>query len=218
MKRNDLYQFVKENLNGPNDPTTQQKLCQFVSSDVCSAAEVEKEISRFLSKLRDKWNSCYRNALVFENKYSSWLEQNFVLPCSLPNTPVDKPSKSGGRPKCAFEEASDRSKRRKAQQIRLSHSPNELLQATVMSLRAEGKSVEAKVVQSLAHDDGQKPYTADEALALLLDTSLTKASYQLLRNQAIERGYNLYPSYNTLREAKLRCYPEHIEVDEMILR
>ena len=41
-----------------------------------------------------------------------------------------------------------------------------------------------------------------------------KGSYQLLRSQAIEKGYNLYPSYNSLREAKLRCYPEHIQVDD----
>ena len=54
-------------------------------------------------------------------------------------------------------------------QIRMSHSPDELLHAIMMSLRAEGRSVEAKVVQSLTHDSGQRPYTADEALALLLD-------------------------------------------------
>src|SRR3977135_656265 len=161
MKRNDLYQFIKGNLNGPNDPTAQQKLYQFVSPDVSSDAAVQKEISRFLSKLRDKWNECTRNMVVFENKYSSWLEHEFVLPSSLLNTtPDNKQIKSGGRPKCDFEEASGRSKRRKAHQIQVSPSPDELLHATMMSLTAEGKSVEAKVVQSLTQDSGQKPYTA----------------------------------------------------------
>src|SRR3977135_468463 len=114
MKRNYLYQFIKGNPNGPNDPKAQQKLCQFVSPDVSSDADVQKEVSRFLSKLRDKWNECSRNIVAFENKYSSWLEHEFVLPSSLLNTtPDNKQIKSGGRPKCDFEEALDHSKRRK---------------------------------------------------------------------------------------------------------
>jgi len=54
----------------------------------------------------------------------------------------------------------------------------------------------------------------DEALCLLLDARLTKASYQIIRNQATEKGFDIYPPYNDVRDAKLLCYPADISVSD----
>ena len=51
-------------------------------------------------------------------------------------------------------------------------------------------------------------YDANDALALLLDLSLTKDLYQHLRNQAKKKGLNtLYPPYSAVLAAKKCCYP-----------
>nr|XP_047125293.1 uncharacterized protein LOC124807453 isoform X2 [Hydra vulgaris] len=56
--------------------------------------------------------------------------------------------------------------------------------------------------------------SSDEALALILDCNLTKASYQLMKNKADEKECNLYPAYNNVRMAKDRCYPKNICVTD----
>lgn len=38
--------------------------------------------------------------------------------------------------------------------------------------------------------------SGEEALALLIDANLTKHTYQLLRNKALEKNHHLYPPYN----------------------
>lgn len=45
---------------------------------------------------------------------------------------------------------------------------------------------------------------ADEALSLLVNAKLTKHQYQLIRLNAKENDYDIYPPYNLLREAKTR--------------
>ena len=58
------------------------------------------------------------------------------------------------------------------------------------------------------------PYTADEALAWMLDSKVNRDSYQLTRTQAKKRKADIYPSYKKIQEAKRRCYPDDIKVDD----
>jgi len=44
---------------------------------------------------------------------------------------------------------------------------------------------------------------------------LTKDSYNTKRLGAKQRGANIYPSYDKVRSAKLRCYPDGIKVSEV---
>ena len=53
----------------------------------------------------------------------------------------------------------------------------------------------------------QRQYSKEEALALFVDCKLTKQAYILLRQNAIQVGHFLYPSYNKLQEAKNECCP-----------
>lgn len=97
-----------------------------------------------------------------------------------------------------------------------------------MQLRSEGKSAEANIVKQVIvktdsstsildkkvndASSSQKniniiPYTPREALAFMLDTDMSKASYHLTRTQAKLRGVDLYPSYDRVKEAKRECYP-----------
>ena len=52
-----------------------------------------------------------------------------------------------------------------------------------------------------------RPNTPVEALALMLDTDLSKREYQQIWLEAKERAADIYPSYNSVRNAKKKCYP-----------
>ncbi|EFN80648.1 hypothetical protein EAI_00083, partial [Harpegnathos saltator] len=127
-----------------------------------------------------------------------------------------------------FSSLCERSKRRRIQQLKNKHSADELAYAAQMQLRSEGKSAEANIVKQVIvktdsstsildkkvndASSSQKniniiPYTPREALAFMLDTDMSKASYHLIRTQAKLRGVDLYPSYDRVKEAKRECYP-----------
>jgi hypothetical protein len=59
------------------------------------------------------------------------------------------------------------------------------------------------------------PYSEDEVLAFLINTRMTKDSYNTTSLGAKQREANIYPSYDKIRSAKLRCYPDGIEVSEV---
>lgn len=53
----------------------------------------------------------------------------------------------------------------------------------------------------------QTSYTAEEVLALMVKINLTKEQYQIMQSSAKSKAYNIYPSYNKVREIKMLCYP-----------
>ena len=57
-------------------------------------------------------------------------------------------------------------------------------------------------------------YSPEEALNILVETGLTKAQYQLLREGAEAHNAHLYPPYNSVRSAKEACYPPGITCTE----
>jgi len=58
--------------------------------------------------------------------------------------------------------------------------------------------------------------TEDDALANLLENSLTKCQYNNFRELSISRSCELFPAYNKVREAKSKCRPFDINVTESV--
>jgi hypothetical protein len=50
------------------------------------------------------------------------------------------------------------------------------------------------------------PYTAEEALSLLIEAHLTKSQYTQIRSQAKMKNCNIYPSYYVIKAVKEECY------------
>ena len=50
-----------------------------------------------------------------------------------------------------------------------------------------------------------------KALAMILEMNLTTRNYQKLRNQAIENGADLYPSYKKVKKMKRLCTPKNVQ-------
>ena len=61
-----------------------------------------------------------------------------------------------------------------------------------------------------------KPYTPEEALALMTDARLSRADYDKIRKGAKFRNADIYPSYKVVQAEKPKCYPpkEFITVSE----
>lgn len=125
-----------------------------------------------------------------------------------------------GRPSQSFASSSDRSKRRKTQEVRSTLSTEELTYAAQMSLRSSGRVHAAQVLQDVTlisptraskyiaavWSQNEAPLTSDEALSLMIEKGESKRSYQLSRNAARAHKCQLYPSYHEVEKARNRCY------------
>lgn len=142
---------------------------------------------------------------------------------------ISEKRSSSGRPEKNFEECTERTKRRKIQDITNDVSPDKLLFATKSSLHKQGKRAAADLLsQATEHSPSRPveirrafkqcakatiiPYTPTEALAFILNTGMTKDMYIYTRLEAKRRNANIYPAYEKVKEVKLQCYPEGIIV------
>lgn len=187
------------------------------------------------SKIRRKWDKCKRNKNNFMRNNSNWLDA--IITVSIPDHSVKIHTQQnlGGRPRKEFDECSERTKRRKGSEVCNANDTKILVYAAHKSLRLDGKHEEAKLMKEAIMTSSESKriskalnssksitniisYTPTEALALIIDTGLTKNSYQVIRTQANSRGANIYPSYKRVREAKAECYPpkEFIHITEVI--
>lgn len=155
-----------------------------------------QEIKRYLSQtfvphFRRRWQEAGRNKNIFRNKYQDWLANTcsitLVEPCN---------SAQGSRPEKSFEECSVRTKRHKIRQL-LDNVSKELLIAA-------SKKCQSPTVS----------YSPERALALLIDASLSKHDYTVLRQSSKELGSDIFPTYDQVLEQKKLCYPANIDISE----
>lgn len=194
---------------------------------------IKGKIEGFCSTVNKKWresNRCMSNFLIQNEK---WLKLDFNIPIKENNEVICQPSTSRGRPRKTFLDLSERSKRRQTEFLRKTTTNEELIWATKSSLFAEGKRASADLLSQVTKYSPRRaikirkiyknsqnkfksitPYTEDEALAFIIDTRMTKDSYHKTRLGAKQRGANIYPSYDRIRLAKEKCYPESIEISE----
>lgn len=244
INRGTLFEFLKLNSTSFADPQLSFILIRYLqtqapSLDVTNSTKIKQQVSFFLSNLKKRWNMSSRTSVKFLTQNKSWLNeaQTFECPNPLPVTELNAALANDdvetmeainrGRPRTSFDDASERSKRRKTESLRQLTS-SELLYAGQMKLRADGNvasSILVKHITSCSPSEAEvlrshiskknselTPYTTSEALAMYLDTQLSKQSYQQLRIEAINHGADIYPSYHKLLEEKRACYPNGIEI------
>lgn len=131
------------------------------------------------------------------------------------------PIYSGGRPEVLFEEASDRIKNRKIQDLIQTTSTEKLVFATSESLRRTGNTNASSVLKDITTTtltrakkyrtafktkgiQRRKKLCMHEALQLFVDADLSRSQYILIR----KCDKDVFPPYNLLLEAKNKCYPE----------
>lgn len=117
-----------------------------------------------------------------------------------------------------FKDASLKTKKRRSEELKDGRDLNEILLAAAIALEEEGRPLDAQIVRNMMatdKDDDSKCLSADKALSVLMDTGMSKQDYQTVRLTVKEyTGMNTFPAYNHVREAKEKCIPEGIVVDD----
>lgn len=174
----------------------------------------------FKLKFVSNFNKCYRKKPIFLEKCSKWLDS--VVGFKIASS---KSSRHVGRPKKSFEDSSRKTKIRKIKSIRRRIPSEKLILAAASSQRAAGNRDLAWVIEHLVGhpekassvrkflemenlETNPRPLSINDALTFLCHNDLSKHQYQNIRMLSLERGANIYPTYNELREGKSLCYPE----------
>ncbi|BES91384.1 Hypothetical protein NTJ_04193 [Nesidiocoris tenuis] len=154
---------------------------------------------RFLPHFIKKKREVDSSKSKFYKRYAKWLEGEFTL--DLGTSSVDSCSECdvGGRPVKHFSECGKRAQYYKVNSLRECCS-QELIDAAASSSREEEK---------------RAVLDADSALALITQANLSKYQYETIRKTTKEKGYNIFPSYGKVLEAKTKCYPPNIEISEI---
>lgn len=211
-----LYKYILDKLNIEKCAADREK-------------SLKMTIKVFVAKLFTKWKQSYRIHDRLIKNHHNWLNEEFKVGNMQRELKTPRKVVVPGRPKKDFGSASLRSKQRSVQTLVKHHSPEQLSFATESSLVRSGKRKAAKVMklavessprslkrmqQSKSTTHSCTPYTAVEALALIVDTSMTKEDYIKVQKGAKARGANIYPAYNQIFKIKQTCYPENITVSE----
>ena len=215
-----------------------------VKSDVPEHIDqlTSKSTQDFSYKLRQRWSKSNRTLENFLDKNREWLDSNLFsdevnsyfskgMDEDVPSTsavPDTSLPSNAGRPSKDWESLSKRSRQRQATDLLSQKKPLELLYTASQGFYK--KNPDLKYVLKFAMmspsrptrmrklisqpSKQQEPFTSDEALSLLVATDMTKRSYQTVRTSAKRKRANIYPTYNEVREAKRKCYPEDISISE----
>lgn len=121
-----------------------------------------------------------------------------------------------------FDQCSRRTKKRRCEIIRSKISDMQINDVFMENLRKNDRKDDAKIIEKLRNaspdrktkilqilneDSEIVPYSADEALAMMVDGNLSTYQYETIQRQAKSRNANIYPPYYRILEAKKMCYP-----------
>nr|CAH7755184.1 unnamed protein product [Callosobruchus chinensis] len=173
-----------------------RRLYQFLASscDVrciteVSLRETKNALTRFSSKLSDKWAKCGKNRDRFLSKNSEWIAGDLVFHVCLhqPRPSTSRCSVRSGRPQKQFEVSCSKTKRRRVEDLLTSRSTSEIMAAAEFSARLSGKRNLATVtkgavastekckamkesVVTSGNISNQRILTKEEALAYYVDS------------------------------------------------
>lgn len=173
--------------------------------------EFRRHLSRFKAQFRQRWIAARYSTDIFIKKNAEWLAAAIKVPIFAPD--------KRGRPEMSFELSSERSKRRKTEELRRNKSPEELSFAAQMSLRKVGQVDAASVIKDVTATTPtraskykksiKQPFAEQDqisplrALSLFVEGDFTRRQYNLIRQTDKSR----FPCYSVLQKAKMECYP-----------
>lgn len=188
--------------------------------------------NNFFRLYSKKWKAAFYKKNVFQKKYATFLNENFVVKfdidfnrsvhnisasssnVSLENPLAEEQNKiiklKKGRPRLSYEESSEKTKKRRVQELISKYGAEELIKA-------------ADCLRNQCNDDFDINESTDDieinindVLAMYVDLELTKAKYEKLRtyNKKLY-GKPLYPPYNSIKNAKEKCYPKALNVSDL---
>lgn len=199
-------------------PNLDEKLDSFRSHLLSSEDYTEEQIdtlkrnfSHFKSQIKQRWLKAHKKVAVFLKANHSWLEGTFEIPAISQNRP--------GRPTKLFSESSERTKRRKTEEIRSVVAQDVIIHAAQVELRKSGKRDASEVLKEITStptraSEYKKAFskstrentcslTPIQALSMFVEADLTRRQYEIVRNT----NKKFFPCYSLLQKAKQECYP-----------
>lgn len=213
--RSFLYELVKESPS----KLIEEKL-QYMENrvaDRCRCPEeqrgkLNRSLRYFKSDFKKRWSLSNNIEERFLKKNEQWLGGTVKIP--------NYASGSSGRPEKDFKSCSERTKRRKTEELRQQSTPEELTYAACMSQRASGNPNAAVMIKKITETPTKASKfkkslqvleksqvfknSPSKALSMLVDADLTKHQYETIRSF----NKNIYPCYSLVKKAKLDCYPK----------
>lgn len=113
--------------------------CEGYSEDQIKT--LKRTFSHFKSQLRQRWLSAHKKEEVFRKYNDSWLEGTIEIPVVAQNRP--------GRPRILFGESSERTKRRKTEEIRSNLEEEVIIHAAQVELRKSGKRNASDILKEI---------------------------------------------------------------------
>ncbi|XP_026736408.1 uncharacterized protein LOC113499977 [Trichoplusia ni] len=196
-------------------------------------------VANFISKSEIFYQKCNRSMPYLIKKHKQWFDQVFVAGILIPPLPSTSATITSPRTD-KFKKLCPRQQQRlkRSLAMNLTAEPQvKVVKAFVDTVSTEyGEPLTNKAVQdlerviitcletpsnattisnTLKHSTQLRPYTPNEALAVLIDRKLSVETYKFLQTDANDRGFPLYPPYYKVQEARKSCYPsEPVEVSE----
>lgn len=174
-----LLQFILQKLNLTDcSLQAQQDLMHSIRVFICI-------VSKMKAKIR-------KDSDTFMIKSKSWLDKEFKIPDSVlrlcRNSNSNRSSFSVGCPTVSFDNANNRTKRRKVAKLLSSNSLTEVVSATCTGIRRGGKKIAKHIAEVVASGHTLKllspiirAYTNDEALSFFIEGKFSKYQYKIMR-------------------------------------
>ena len=181
----DIHNFLQKNNLSISKQNITEDILKFIQPKFADFKDVDfrHAVQRFVYLYKKKWKSANYTVKNFEKKFVNWLNE-YLTVRKKDNEPT---ANRRGRKPVAFDNSSNKTKKRRVSCLIESHSSNELFFAANKKFRDESVVIAAKNLLNISNTDKATKYSADEALASIIDASLTKASYQLIRSGALEK-------------------------------
>lgn len=214
-------QYLFDRMKKENLPNLDAKLNylkdQLLSSEGYNEDQIVKlkrSFAHFKSEIKQRWTKAQYKEDNFMKYNRSWLEGTFEIPV------VKTLQKRPGRPSKSFEDVSERSKRRKTEELRSNFEKDIIIHAAQVELGKSGKKDASNVLKDitstptratkykkafyLTKSSKKKPsLTSMQALQMFVDADLTQGQYEIIR----KTNPNFFPCYSALQKAKKKCYP-----------
>lgn len=175
LSRKEVFELVRNNFkdNAKIFNNIEEHVSNVLGRPYSIPSNVKNDMKKWISNLRKKWNEAHRTLNTFYNNNANWLNAKGII---IGNTEEDsETSKDFDRLSTSFAEASNRTKRRRTESIRVKHSTEELALATQMSLRSSGKVAAAKVMQDVIEGSPSKASKYRASLDFVCEDTLSPA-------------------------------------------
>ncbi|CAG9834500.1 unnamed protein product [Diabrotica balteata] len=219
ITRRELYDILREFKGNKIDEKftlLEDRLAQMTSCPREERNMLSRSLKYFNASFKQKWAAARNTDERFLKHNEEWLKTSLEL--------LSWSSLKPGRPVKQFHELSERSKRRRTEEIRACVPVEELIFAERVSQGTFGNKHASKMIKEITStptkakkirkiisskkDHVEMKYTPQEVLSLFVEGNFTRNQWTLLQ---IERKY-IYPCYSLLQKVNKECYPDEDKI------